>query len=217
MDDDGTLREAFAAAETTAPHVGEEAWERLACGELSIEERERVLDHSSRCPPCGRVLRALVILENEAREFDPHVRPRSRMRRGALVAAAVAAAAAVAVWLGVPDSRTPLSDPSATGAGALRSGSESDRPMPRSPQGEVHGAPDGFSWDGTPGARSYRVELLDAEAESLWRSGEVAETKTSWPEDVPPEPGRYYWRVIATRSDRGETIASPLVSFEVHP
>jgi hypothetical protein len=225
MVDDGILREALAAGELTAPHVGEETWERLACGELSHEERERALDHASRCPPCGRILRALVILEREALEFDPLVpavlsgateaRRGRQFRRSAIVGAAAAAVIAM-VWLVVPSSwkRTDSSTP---GVEALRSAGEDDRPVPRSPREEVLGRPRGFSWDGTPAARAYRVELLDSEGEPLWRSGELSETSIVWPSEVPPEPGRYYWRVIAILADRGEAVASRLVSFDLNP
>jgi hypothetical protein len=226
MVDDGILREALASGERTGPHVGEETWERLACGELSLEERERALDHASRCTPCGRVLRGLVLLEREAREFDPlvpaalsgapEVRRWPPFRRAALVGAAAAAVAAL-VSIVVPSSRKPLPDSSAPGVEALRSAGEPDRPVPRSPRDEVLGRPEGFSWDATPAARAYRVELLDSEGESLWRSGEMSETSVPWPDEVPPNPGRYYWRVIAILADRGEAVASRLVSFDLKP
>jgi hypothetical protein len=89
--------------------------------------------------------------------------------------------------------------------------------VPRSPLAEVAGRPERFTWQGIATARSYEVELFDRDAESLWKSGVMSEESVPWPEEVSPEPGRYYWRVVAILAERGERIASPLVSFELRP
>ena len=223
MLDDGTLREAYEASEPTTPHVSEDCWERLACGELSLEERERALDHASRCFECGRILRALLLLEREARAIDPHVptglstvseRPR---RRAVLWGAAATAAAGAILWLTVPSFLSKFPESSPPDGEALRSTGERDRPVPRSPLADVAEAPERFTWQGIATGRGYEVELLDADAESLWKSGVVSDESVPWPEEVPPEPGRYYWRVVAILGERGETIASPLVSFDLRP
>jgi hypothetical protein len=223
MLEDMTLRDAYAAAETTAPHVDEESWERLACGELSAEEREQAIDHASKCSECASVLRALLVLEREAHELDPLVpagiavtspRPRGRnLMRGAIAVAAAVAAATI-VWLTVPlSSRVP--QPPVPDPDTLRSVGESERPVPRSPLDEVARAPERFSWEGSADARAYEVELFDADGELIWESGEVVATSIPWPETHAPEPGRYYWRVVAIQTERGERRASPLVSFEL--
>ena len=223
MLDDGTLREAYEASEPTTPHVSEDRWERLACGELSLEERERALDHASRCFECGRILRALLVLEREARAIDPHVPAglstvSEPPRRRAFLWGAAAAAAAVAIlWLTVPSFFSNFPESSPPDGEALRSTGERERPVPRSPLAEVAGAPERFAWQGIATGRGYEVELLDEDAESLWKSGVVPGESVPWPEEVPPAPGRYYWRVVAILAERGEKIASPLVSFDLRP
>ncbi len=224
MLEDMTLREAYAAAETTAPHVDEESWERLACGELSVEEREHALDHASTCSECASVLRALLVLEREAHEIDPFVpagiaassaRPRARKLLRGAIAAAVAVAAAITIWLMVPLSSRTVLEPSVPDADTMRSAGESDRPVPGSPLDEIARAPDGFSWKGSAAARAYEVELFDADGERIWDSGELVGTSVPWPQKLAPEPGRYYWHVIAIQAERGERLASPLVSFDL--
>jgi len=224
MLDDATLREAYEASEPTAPHVSEDCWERLACGELSLEERDRALDHATKCFECGRILQALLLLERDARAIDPLVpaglstlSERRRRRTFLWGAAAAAAAAGAILWLTVPSHFPRFPESSSPDGGALRSTGERDRPAPRSPLAVVAGAPERFTWQGIAAGQGYEVELLDADGESLWKSGVVSDESVPWPEAVPPEPGRYYWRVVAILAERGERIASPLVSFDLRP
>jgi hypothetical protein len=222
MLEEETLRLAYAEAETSVPHLSEETWERFAFGELSVEERERALEHVSRCVECARVLRALSLLEAEARAIDPAVparlsAPAEPSRRRGLLWTAAAAAAAVALWLTLPSFPPGRPAPGSPSTDSLRSATGASRPVPKSPLDRVASAPEGFSWEGTEGARAYRVELLDADGESIWTSGEVAETRVPWPRDVASDPGRYYWRVVAILAERGETVASPLVSVDLRP
>jgi hypothetical protein len=223
MLDDATLREAYQSSDPAVPHVSDDCWERLACGELSLEERERALDHASACFECGRILRTLLLLEGEARAIDPLVPaglsalPERRSRRAFLWGAAAAAAAGAILWLTVPWDSPAVPDSSSPAGGRLRSTGVSDRPVPRSPLAEVDGVPERFTWQGIASARGYEVELLDADAEPLWKSGVVTETSVSWPHEVLPGPGRYYWRVEAILAERGERTASPLVSFDLQP
>jgi hypothetical protein len=224
MLDDVTLREAYrAAAEPMAPHVSEESWERLACGELSVEEREGVLDHTSKCTECATLLKALLLVERGARDLDPSVpvgltaapaRAGMRARGRKLLWSAVAAAAALAiVWLTLPSRK--VLEPFTPDGNVLRSAGESHRPVPKGPLDVLARVPESFSWEGSAAARAYQVELFDADGESIWQSGEVAGTSLPWPEQIRPEPGRYYWRVFAILAERGERIASPLVSFDL--
>jgi hypothetical protein len=218
--DDGALRRAYAAvSEGSPPHVDDPTWERLACGELSAEERERALDHAARCAACGRILRALTHLAREARAVDPEAPgalavavaspPRARWVWGALAAAAAVLAV---VALGPR-----LAPPGAVRPSGLRGGGVDDRPVPSAPRDEQAVAPQAFSWQGLANARRYHVELLDAAGERLWLSPEVEGTALGWPESVPAAPGLYYWRVTATLEPRGQTRASPLVRFEIRP
>jgi hypothetical protein len=200
-------------------HVEDHAWERLACGELSAEERERALDHAARCATCGRILRALTHLARDARAVDPEAPgalawagaspPRARWVWGAL---ATAAAVLAAVALGPR-----LTPPGAVRPSGLRGGGVDDRPVPSAPRDAQTLAPRAFTWQGRATARRYRVELLDAAGERLWLSPEVEGTALGWPGSVPAAAGLYYWRVTATLGPRGETSASPLVRFEIRP
>jgi hypothetical protein len=219
VSDDAALREVYAAVSRgSPPHLEEGVWVRLACGELSAEERERALDHASRCAECGRILRALALLDREARAVDPaapaalSARRAAPRARGRWVWAGLAAAAAVVVGVLARPTAAP---PTAVEEVGVRSAAEGDRPVPTRPLDEQAAAPEAFSWEGLAGARGYRVELLDEAGEMLWRSEPVSGTTLRWPESVAPAPGRYYWRVVATLEERGETRASPLVSFEI--
>src|SRR5262245_2407155 len=105
MDDDRDLREAFAAASRAAapPHLDDGEWERLAAGEMGAAERERALDHVTRCAACAPICKALLMLEEEARAADPRIRS-SGLARPARNTVALrwlggfAAAAAAAAW-----------------------------------------------------------------------------------------------------------------------
>jgi hypothetical protein len=202
-------------------HPDEQAWERLACGELTDELRRSLLDHVVDCAECTRVYRALAELERGARRFDPGV-PRPGLarwaRRGRLVwrwglggAVAAAAAAVLAVWIGV---RPPAPEPAPSPPEALRSGSAAAGPGPvlLAPLGAVTAPPE-LAWEPVAGAQRYRLELLDAEGEIVW-TATTAGTSVPWPAAVPRRPGRYYWRVIA-ELERGGTVASALEDFDV--
>ena len=220
MADDRVLREAYAAvAGGSPPHLDEEAWERLACGELGADERERALGHVARCAECGRILRALTRLDREARAVDPtvpgvlSVPPGAPTRRRGWFWGGLAAAAAAVVAVGLL--ARPLATPPAGLDAEVRSGAQSDRPVPVAPRGTQAKAPEAFSWERRSGVRGYRVELLDEAGETLWRSEQVGGARLSWPESVPAAPGGYHWRVVAVLEERGETVASPLVSFQI--
>jgi len=202
-------------------HPPEEAWERLACGELSEYERTTLLDHVVGCAECTRTWRALAEIERGARKFDPGM-PRPGLalpaargpragRWGLGGALAAAAAAALIVWVGVrPQPSVPPAQPPGE---TFRSGPEQPvQPVLRAPLGAV-AAPQAFTWEPVPEAVSYRLELLDADGEIVW-SAATAETSAAWPSTLPRSPGRYYWRVVA-ELERGGSTASPLEDFDV--
>jgi hypothetical protein len=202
-------------------HPPEEAWERLALGELSERDRLSLVDHVVDCAECTRIWRALAEVERGARRFDPGVpragaapsaRPGPRAWRWGLGGAvAAAAAAALVVWIGVgPQAPEPQRQPAGE---TFRAGTEAPaRPLLWAPLGEV-AAPGAFTWEAVPEAVSYRLELLDADGEIIW-SAATAETSTAWPATLPRSPGRYYWRVVA-ELELGGSSASPLEDFDV--
>lgn len=71
-DVDARLASAYAegaAGPTVHPH--DAAWERLACGELTADERRTMADHLGRCRQCLAVYRAVATVAADARVFDP--------------------------------------------------------------------------------------------------------------------------------------------------
>lgn len=230
MPDEETLRTAFATTVANGDaHVEEDSWVRFSCNEMSAEERERTLDHASRCPECGRALRAVLLLSREARRFDADAPVRSRPgqgsfhwsagRLGAAAAAAMALAAAV-LWTALPRALVerpdtipvPVSVPD-----ALRS-VDTERPTPVEPIGTMEKPPSGFTWRALDGARSYRIELMDGSGETIWVSEPVPGTFASWPSAIVPGSGRYYWRVVAiAMTGSSADVASPLVAFDLDP
>ncbi|MEZ5332251.1 MAG: zf-HC2 domain-containing protein [Thermoanaerobaculia bacterium] len=196
-----------------AVHLDEHDFERWMMGELSPGEAERARSHIAACEECRRIHAALVEVARGARAFDAAV-PASRSaapRRPLLwvgLAAAVLAAVLVLPWLR-PDRRTE-SD------GALRAATMSPGPSLIEPLGIVSEIRR-LVWTPVPGAESYRVELLDAEAEPLWTSEPTTATAVPWPSAVAPEPGTYYWRVLARLPGGAETGASELGRFELAP
>jgi hypothetical protein len=200
-------------------HPPEEAWERLACGELSEHERRSLLDHVVDCAECTRIWRALVALERGARRFDPGVpkpglatprRPAPRAWTWGLGGALAAAAAALTLWIGV---RPPAPPPAEPAGETFRSGpAEPARPVLRAPLGAVD-VPGAFAWEPVEGAVNYRIELLDAGGEIVWTAA-TEETSVAWPATLPGSPGRYYWRVVA-ELERGGSTASALEDFDL--
>lgn len=225
MPDPGVLGRAYRmAAAGGSDHPPEEVWERLACDELSADEREAVLDHVTCCEECGQTYRALRLLRSEACAFDPGAPapelkvvdiPRPVPRRFAVGGLAALAAAALMLFFlpttgdfGVQDSGQP-------GVEVLRSGSAAVRPVPIAPIGRVETVESGFSWRAATPPETYFVELLNSDGEHLWKSPETASTSIDWPSSVSPAAGRYYWRVTALPAEGGERTASTLVAFDL--
>ena len=131
-----------ASAVPPGGHLLEEDWERLACGEMPAADRERSLDHVTRCAECARIYRGLDALAEGARSFDPGV-PAALSRtlafpRGLLLGglATAAALAAMLLWpaTGPRGPATPPGD-------AFRGAAESLDPSPQTPRGRVQGLP----------------------------------------------------------------------------
>jgi len=199
-------------------HPTEESWERLACREMDPAEREKTLDHVTRCADCARVYRALDALAEGARTFDPGV-PNAPARvlpfpRWALLAG-LAAAAALAVVVLRPATGPRV--PAAPASDGFRGAARSLDPVPLAPRGRVSGLPAELRWQGIATPTLYRVVVLDAEGEGVWSSGEVDGTALAWPAELSLKPGSYFWQVTALPKGGlpGDRRASSLIAFEV--
>jgi hypothetical protein len=58
-------------AAARGPHPDEDVWLRLASGELSDDERARIVDHVVTCAECSAVYRAVAHVRHGASSFDP--------------------------------------------------------------------------------------------------------------------------------------------------
>ncbi|MFQ5525885.1 MAG: hypothetical protein ACE5GX_06440 [Thermoanaerobaculia bacterium] len=201
-------------------HPGEESWERLATGAVSGDERLAILDHVVACAECTRIYRALVVLEENAREIEPElpaggliIEPEKGRRfdsKTLFGGLALAAAAALVLLVRVPGpSPLPEGDREVTRAPGA------ERPVLLEP-GEGAAWTSAFRWQVLDGATGYRLELLDAVAEPLWAADVGTVVVLDWPAEVERRPGRHYWRVIAILGS-GTEVASELASFEVVP
>jgi hypothetical protein len=221
-EDDRRLRDLYAAsAVMPGNHPDEGTWEALALGELPPARREEVNDHVVRCAECASIHRGLTMMAEEAAHFDPAVPRRrhapvlsfpARWGWGALAAAAAALLIALVPLL------RPIPAPVATPAGdRVRSG-EGAVPVPLEPKGPLRAPPRVFRWQGIEAARRYRVEVSRGDGEPVWVSTVVEGTSVEWPSSLVPEPGVYFWQVVALPgTDRpiGTPPLSELVSFEI--
>ena len=215
MAEDDRLRAAYGEirARPRQDHPADEAWERLALGEMSGGERDALMDHVVRCAACSEVYRGLKELEREARTFDPGV-PRAPSAPRLLSSAwygGLAAAAVLILALLVPNWRGPTPPPD-----ILRS-PVAAAPVPVEPVGPVPARPGELRWQPVAGADGYRVELSNGGL--LWTSGRVSDTRVVLPADVVLSPRvAYYWKVTALAGPDRRLLAdaaSPLVSFEI--
>lgn len=211
---DDELRAAYATLSAAAmePHPDEALFERLACGELSADERLRLSDHVARCASCAGVWRGVQALRAEAERAAPRARVlRFPARAGWAVGLAAAAVLALAFLMprgaGGPGAAPPPTD-------TLRSSGAADAPLPVSPRGQLTRAAGLLRWQALPGARAYRVQVLAADGTPLWTSGETRAQELAWPAGIAVAPGRYYWQVVAV-GDAREERASELVDFEI--
>jgi len=236
---DAELRKLYAEIATSSTsHVDEEAWARLAAGELDAAEQARVFEHATCCAECGSLYGDVTALRREAPRLGVPVaapegaagaRPAGRSWRAWrwrwLPTTGLAAAAAViaALWLrphlgppSSPEARPSVARPSdASLTGELRSGPAA-APVPVSPRGRTDGVPR-FRWRAAPDARAYRLELLSQRSEVVW-VGEIDGTEAALPADRAPAPGRYRWHVGAIPSwsrSPVDIVWSPLVDIEL--
>jgi hypothetical protein len=75
-------------------------------------------------------------------------------------------------------------------------------------------APKTFTWTAVPGADSYSIGVWNEIDMIVWRQNNIPGTSVTRPDDVPLEPGTYFWSVSALRN--GEELAdSGLSAFVV--
>jgi len=78
----------------------------------------------------------------------------------------------------------------------------------------VGAAPKTFSWTAVQGADSYSIGVWNEVDMIVWRQNNIPTTSVTRPDDVPLEPGTYFWSVSALRN--GEELAdSGLSAFVV--
>ncbi len=204
-------------AHPKTPHLDDAAWERLASGQMSRSERARSLDHVTSCAACATICRGLLVLEDEARAFDPDVPdpalsvPQEPARTSRWAYGGLAALAASLAWLALaPLAKVPGAQET------LRSAEHAARPSPLAPLGRLAAPPQEFRWQAFPGASGYRVELFDGLGTMVWSSPRTEGTTVRWPAHVAAAPGRYYWQVVALTGRSAEAVvSSPTVDFDV--
>jgi hypothetical protein len=212
---DRLLASAYAGhADPASGHPDEEAWARLAAHELPPDETRALADHLARCSECGQIYRALADLEQGARAFDPAVpaQPQATGRWNVLALGGGLAAAAVLAWVMVRPLPPPASPPPST---EVRGGAAAAVPV--RPLGALTARPAVFEWRPAADARAYRVQLLDAQGDTIWSSTEVTGTTVTLPGDVVLRPGRHYWQVLAVPAGGGQMSASPMADFDLSP
>lgn len=102
---------------------------------------------------------------------------------------------------------------SPSAAAASRAGSQRlDHVMPA--RDSVGSAPKTFSWTVVQGADSYSIGVWNEVDVLVWRQNNIPTNSVARPDDVPLEPGTYFWSVSALRD--GEELAdSGLSAFVV--
>ena len=103
--------------------------------------------------------------------------------------------------------------PSSAAASRTSAGSQRlDHVMPA--RDSVGSAPKTFSWTTVTGADSYSIGIWNEVDVLIWRQNGIPTTSVTRPDDVPLEPGTYFWSVSALRN--GEELAdSGLSAFVV--
>lgn len=198
----GSEEPAAAGADCLEP----DAIARLAGGQTSLAERERLLRHLSECERCRSAVAAVV-----GALLDPEVAGEiSALERGAARRwpriAAVMAAAALAVVLLQPPS---LDD----GGSVHRARSAATAPAPEllAPLGPVSEARV-LRWRGVPGANAYRLTLYDADGGVLHETV-VADTVAPLPASIRLRPGETYHWTAAARTGWDRWAVGELAEF----
>lgn len=75
-------------------------------------------------------------------------------------------------------------------------------------------APASFSWTAVAGADSYSIGVWNEVDVLVWRQNHITGTSVARPEDVPLEPGTYFWSISALREDN-QIAESGLAAFVV--
>jgi hypothetical protein len=132
---------------------------------------------------------------------------KSASKTGALVALAIMAASCT------HPGAAQQASPSASAASRGGAGSQRlDHVMPA--RDSVGSAPKTFSWTVVQGADSYSIGVWNEVDVLVWRQNNITTNSVARPDDVPLEPGTYFWSVSALRD--GEELAdSGLSAFVV--
>lgn len=207
-------------------HLDDEALERLACGELSDDDRAEALAHVAACATCSRIFIGLRALAVKASALEPAAVPalsigteeeaaprdelaaRRALGRRVMIAGglALAVAAALLLWLRPGRDRAHLDDDPTT----LRGDGATEIAV-TTPRG-VGPRPARFAWTAVPAATRYTVAVFDLEGRRVWGPSDTTEPALAFPASLAA--GRYRWRVEASRD--GTVIArSALVAFAV--
>jgi hypothetical protein len=163
--------------------------------------RLAVLDHVMGCNPCRRELDLLRALEAAGAESARVSKPGRGQR---LMPLALAASLLLAVGIGLAvRNRAQLSDTPRGGTGIV---------LLAPPTEVAPGKPITFVWRPIPGARSYRVEILDGKDATLF-AGQTADTTLLWSgEQLRPGSTYRWWVRDATP---GAQLVSPLRPLRV--
>ena len=78
----------------------------------------------------------------------------------------------------------------------------------------VGSAPKTFTWTAVQGADSYSIGIWNEIDMMVWRQNGIPTTSVTRPDDVPLEPGTYFWSVSALRNGQ-ELADSGLSAFVV--
>jgi hypothetical protein len=111
---------------------------------------------------------------------------------------------------GVGQQATPSAGAPSRGGGAAAQ--KLDHVMPA--RDAVGSAPKTFTWTAVQGADSYSIGIWNEVDVLVWRQNNIPTNSVTRPDDVPLEPGTYFWSVSALRN--GEELAdSGLSAFVV--
>jgi hypothetical protein len=230
----GREREDRLAAGVAAALAGCPPAERLQAyhrGTLDPEARDELADHLPRCPRCAA---ALAHLESVAGESPPAALPPGVEQRTAALVDALqreAAAPSRAWWSGALRVAAVLAFVVALGLGAWQwlgpGGHDDDLGFYRGgepldllePVGRVTTPPAAMRWELHPGARSYRVVLLDEAMATVWtrltaEAGGMLDLDAEARDAFVPG-SRYTWRVEALDAVGTVIDCSALAHFEV--
>ena len=128
------------------------------------------------------------------------------------MAAAVIALAVLPVACTHPGAAQQASPSSSASRGTASAAQRLDHVMPA--RDSVGSAPKTFTWTVVQGADSYAIGIWNEVDVMVWRQNNIPTNSVTRPDDVPLEPGTYFWSVSALRN--GEEIAdSGLSAFVV--